>query len=455
MLFEDFDKKIKEAADQHHPAYDEKAWRKMEKLLDEHLPQQKGDRRRILFFLLAFFLLGGGAYVAISKPWKNKPASSEVVQKSQNKIQPPAAPGNTNVEQNNKTITLSTPGKTNEGNENGIVKQTPETKKANNDLSVADFSSNKKLPSSISNNNVRKNNSAGVKSDPYGNKIDHPDNNSIANKADRKNTQAIASNSTKDQPASGTNAEKKSNDADNLVGNSNSKNEEAVAKTEDQTKPDAGKQNAEPGKKETAQSKKALKSKNGFSLSVSAGPDVSKAGGSRTGKTTLVYGAGVGYTFNRVTVKTGVYFSKKIYWAGPNDYKLSYTPPSTKFEGANANCEVIEIPLKVNYAFDVKDKSNWFAGAGLSSYLMKKEKYVYKYESPASTYYHDYQTKNENKHYFSVLDLSIGYTRQINRTLSLSAEPYVEIPLTGIGVGKVRLNSGGVLFTLNVKPFAK
>ncbi len=39
MLFDNFDKKIKEAAEQHHPAYDENAWRKMENLLDQHLPQ--------------------------------------------------------------------------------------------------------------------------------------------------------------------------------------------------------------------------------------------------------------------------------------------------------------------------------------------------------------------------------------------------------------------------------
>jgi hypothetical protein len=453
MLFEDFDKKIKEAADQHHPAYDEKAWRKMEKLLDEHLPQQKDDRRRILFFLLVFLLLGGGAYVAISKPWKKKPASSEVVQKNRNNVQPPAASDNTSSDQNNKTVTLSTPDKPNEGNENGIVKQTPEVEKTNNGLSVVNLSSNKQLQSSIYNNNVRKNNS-GVKSDPDRNKINHPGNDVIS-KADKKNTQNIASNTTKDQSTSSTNLKRKNTEEDNVANNSESKNGEAVA-SEDKTNPDASQQNLKSDKKETAQSKKALKTKNGFSFSVSAGPDVSKAGSSKTGKTTLVYGVGVGYTFNRFTLKTGVYFSKKIYWAGPNDYKLSYTPPSTtKFEGADANCQVIEIPLKLNYAFDVKDKSNWFAGAGLSSYLMKKENYIYTYESLASTYYHAYQAKYENKHYFSVLDLSIGYTRQINRTLSLSAEPYVEVPLTGIGVGKVHLNSGGVLFTLNIKPFTK
>ena len=56
MRFEDFDNKIIEAAEQHHPPYDEKAWRKMEKLLNQNLPIEKDDRRRILFFLLLLFI---------------------------------------------------------------------------------------------------------------------------------------------------------------------------------------------------------------------------------------------------------------------------------------------------------------------------------------------------------------------------------------------------------------
>ena len=33
-------------------------------------------------------------------------------------------------------------------------------------------------------------------------------------------------------------------------------------------------------------------------------------------------------------------------------------------------------------------------------------------------------------------------------------EPYVKLPLTGIGYGKVKLNSGGILFSIGIKPFA-
>jgi len=60
MQFEEFDKKMREAADHHHPNYDEKAWVKMEKLLDKHLPVEE-DRRRFLFLIILLFLGLGGA----------------------------------------------------------------------------------------------------------------------------------------------------------------------------------------------------------------------------------------------------------------------------------------------------------------------------------------------------------------------------------------------------------
>ena len=72
MQSEDFDNKIKGAAENHHPPYDEKAWEKMEQLLDVHLPQEKEKRRGFIFFLLLFLLLGTGLYMLVAKPWRRE-----------------------------------------------------------------------------------------------------------------------------------------------------------------------------------------------------------------------------------------------------------------------------------------------------------------------------------------------------------------------------------------------
>ena len=87
---------------------------------------------------------------------------------------------------------------------------------------------------------------------------------------------------------------------------------------------------------------------------------------------------------------------------------------------------------------------------------MKKETYNYQYKTPSGQTYNYVTTiNNENKHYFSVLSLSGGYQYKLNDRIAFVAEPYVKIPLAGIGEGKIKLNSAGLLVTAVVKPFAK
>jgi hypothetical protein len=118
---------------------------------------------------------------------------------------------------------------------------------------------------------------------------------------------------------------------------------------------------------------------------------------------------------------------------------------------------VYEIPVNITYNFAAGNKHNWFAGIGLSSYLMKKEiyNYDYKYGSSPMTYHKEYVVNNDNKHWFSVLTLSGGYEYKINKTVSFSGAPYIKLPLGGVGFGKVKLSSAGILFTATIKPFAQ
>ena len=425
MLFDNFDKKIKEAAEQHHPAYDENAWRKMEHLLNEHLPQKR-DKRRYLLLALSVLLIGGGAFFLLSKPHaKNydgivkqtnslpdsKPQADKA-DKDMAVVQPGVNHSNTESTNNNNVAGLTTKiaGKT---RQNTVIndQKISKTKVDKNELSL-------------------------------NNKVGDRDKDITVSQPEKKNDENLNAPMT-----SVTNAER-DNDK-NSVNSPVTKVSETANNTQQiQSSPAAKATPKKNGRPEIT---------NGFSFFVSAGPDVSKAQNSKAGKLTMSWGLGVAYTLNRFTLKTGVFSANKKYWAGPEDYKLSYTPPpNLKFMGADANCRVIEIPVKLSYNFAVKNKSNWFAGAGLSSYLMKREDYLYQYKtSTGNSYYHAYEAKNENKHYFSVLNLSGGYSYQLSKTISLSAEPYVEVPLTGIGAGKVHLNSGGVLFTVGVSPFRK
>ena len=83
MQSDKLDKKIKEAADHHHPAYAENAWQGMGKMLDLHLPVKKEKKRRFIFLLFFFLLLvGAGIWVIKSGSANPKKGIAEQSSKS-------------------------------------------------------------------------------------------------------------------------------------------------------------------------------------------------------------------------------------------------------------------------------------------------------------------------------------------------------------------------------------
>ena len=67
MWDDEINKKIKDAADQYHPAYDETAWDKMELLLNEHLPVENKRRKKYFLLLFTALLLGGSFFIIYYK----------------------------------------------------------------------------------------------------------------------------------------------------------------------------------------------------------------------------------------------------------------------------------------------------------------------------------------------------------------------------------------------------
>ena len=196
-----------------------------------------------------------------------------------------------------------------------------------------------------------------------------------------------------------------------------------------------------------------------FGIHFSAGPELSFIGLNQPGPSRITYGAGVGYTFGkRITIEAGLYISRKIYKANPGDYHppVVFWTYYTDLKSIDADCKVYEIPVMVSYGFIPHNKHNWFLSGGVSSYLMKTEKYNYEYKNLfGQSVYRSYSLSNENKHYFSVMTLSGGYQYNLNNRISFSAAPFIKLPLTGIGYGRVKLNGTGILFTATMRPFNK
>ncbi len=463
MQSEKFDNKIREAAGHHQPAYDEKAWGKMEKLLNKYLPQEKDDRRRFILFFLLFLLLGGSAFVLISKPWQKNKSIATVIQEAQ----PPIIiqPSTISSSDKNKKSTgeLRKINQTQQGNENpnnSTISSKAITKEGQ-PVAETEFITKKKVVNTFNSSSKHKkiNNKTGKIVSATGESKESQDNASLQidqlEKKSENNLKTISGNI--------------------IVTDINSNNiNKLTINKEIATVDSAQKESKEPANNESIKTtndvvaklpadkntKVKNKKNSSFYFSLSAGPDISFAGSDKFGKAKLLTGAGVGYTFNgSFTVRTGIYTGRKIYSASPDEYH----PPAgfwayyTYLQKVTADCKVIEIPIAVSYNFGKSSKQNWFISTGLSSYLMKKETYAYYYKQTPTgqTLTGNWTIENKNKHYFSILTLSGGYQRSISKYVSIMVEPYIKLPLSGIGYGKVKLNSGGLLFSVGIKPFAK
>ena len=195
-----------------------------------------------------------------------------------------------------------------------------------------------------------------------------------------------------------------------------------------------------------------------FHLGVLVAPDVSTVGGAAADKLSSNWGFSIGYQLtDRLSLNTGVIFSTKYYNIFSDNFHL---PPGSRFPGydlefVKGNCNMIEIPLALRYDFSSLGKTNFFVSGGLSSYMMQHENYQYYYHSyngGSQLYRHDSSYDTHSNYWMSVISLSIGVEQKLSRSLSLQAEPFVKIPVTGIGFGNIQLNSYGILFSLRFSP---
>lgn len=455
MLSDKFDKKIKEAADQYHPAYNEQAWTKMEKLLDKHLPAKDNRKRRIIFFLLFFMLLAGaGLFLSGAFNQKKKINGSALVEAQE--------PNNDRDKING--IQKEQPGKNN-------ITVPVEQKEIDPDTSAVDSKEkkNKTIISRLSKGGEKKFYKEPAETREKNRKSTRTNNmngpelkNKIADKYNMKKNVLEKNKEINEDPAEitagtprstghtiGGNAEKNDNNTpDSNITTNTSAQKPQIQESENEDM-------QEPG---SSSAKKKNKKRNSLFFTLSAGPDISFAGTEKAGELKPVFGIGAGlHLGDNFTLRTGFYTGRKVYSSSPG----SYNPPPSFYtyypylEKVDADCKVYEIPLLLSYHFKKSAKGNWFASAGLSSYLMKKEiyNYTYKYTPAGQSFNKEFTIKNKNNHFFSVLTLSGGYRRQLSKSAFIMVEPNLKLPLSGVGYGKVKLNSAGILFSFGVTPF--
>ena len=424
------DIKIQEAAAKQEVPFPEEAWNALEKKLDEQMPQNKKDKRKFFWLLLILIMLAGGTSWLILRNHTDEPVFS----KMQNTVQRDTLNG---IQEN--LFVQKKPGDIN------IKSNSSDSPFISNSINPTfiynGIKNDAKLFENIKSNNIETFVPPVFNSTEMKKKIDFGKSNQQENPTALGNIHQV--------PGRDSSQSKIKNEI---------KNDIDFPLTLDNTV--TGKKEEQNTSKKTTNTKASNNFGKSFSFQLSAGPDVSFVNLKNIGKVQPVFGAGISYAINKnFAIRSGFYVARKIYKADPSDYHPSTTGfwdyyPDLDF--IDANCKIYEVPIIINYVFNKTPKHQWFASAGVSSYFMNSEDYTYinkpGYMQPRDN---NYQIKNENQHYLASLRLSAGFEKKLSNKISITAEPYMNIPLKGIGYGKVKLYSTGILFSVGIKPFAE
>ena len=192
--------------------------------------------------------------------------------------------------------------------------------------------------------------------------------------------------------------------------------------------------------------KEIKKPANKFYLGFIGGPDFSMV------KSTKINGAGhsvgllAGYNLSKkFAIETGILLDHKKYQSDGKYFsteKLDW--PHVSILELSGYCNMYEIPLNLRYNVSTNTNRTWFANLGLSSYLMKKENYDYDYERYGVYANGNKEYKNTTNNWLSVAHLSIGLQKKLGPVGELRIEPYVKLPLNGVGIGNMPLTSTGI-----------
>ena len=197
----------------------------------------------------------------------------------------------------------------------------------------------------------------------------------------------------------------------------------------------------------TAEKNKTKKEKR-FYAGIFAGPQFSEVKGQGFSKLGLSGGLVAGMRITKkLAVETGLFVSQKKYFSSGQYFNMKTVAASMsagmRVVSLTGKSTVLEIPVKIKYDFIKTNKGNAFGTTGISSYILAKEKNNYLAEVNGSQQKINSDYLNNGKYLAAALNISAGYEYKTKQTI-IRVEPYIQIPLKGIGVGSMPVMSTGV-----------
>ena len=184
----------------------------------------------------------------------------------------------------------------------------------------------------------------------------------------------------------------------------------------------------------------------GFYAGIICGVDMSSIR-FQSAKNGAAIGFVIGYAFNKKwSIESGLLWdTKRVYDNGKYFNPPGYTPTNgITIIAVNGKSRLYELPINMKYTI-IPGKHSLFTTAGISSYLMRSENYDYEYLQNNQPGGHNYVSyTKETKNWFSVVNLSMGYTHKLGGNGSIRVEPYLKLPLKNLGTANMPIMSTGL-----------
>jgi hypothetical protein len=176
---------------------------------------------------------------------------------------------------------------------------------------------------------------------------------------------------------------------------------------------------------------------------IAGGPEGNQVKGQVVSTCGFDAGLVLGFDFNdRFSIESGLLFTKKHYFCDGQNFNMEM--PGMKLESLEGKSRLVEIPLKLKYNIVRKRSWNVFSTAGLSSYVLNNERnnYLLLVNGTRQNMVSNYE--NASRYFAAAVDVSIGYELKASPRLRLRLQPYLQLPLKGIGVGSIPVKSMGL-----------
>jgi Outer membrane protein beta-barrel domain len=480
------DRLSREAAEQFEPAGDLHSWEKLHPRLEAALPQKKDRRRRGFFILFLFLLIGGG--LTFSAIWMNRNGedkdNAQLTKKTTQGTQTPknsnansqpqagSSPVVTDKPINDKAADqtagendeqpadgIAQDTKTDEPKPSAVIDEKAGTNNVNRQPGISELFGNDNLttsrrqrtPASSGNNRSRNNNSVDKNNTSQTNTA------AITPADQSQKEKKDVSPADKNSPGKNEQSQPVTEPQSDKTVNAPQQNTTTPAKTDDVKAPEekAQPQTTAQANTQAKPKKQASESKKRWEFGLTYGPDVSTIKFTHTQKPGTNVGLTIGYNISkRFSLQTGALYTMKNYKGYGKDYHppKGYWTDYVDLKTVTADCNMWDIPLNLRYNLVPRKSSNVFVSAGLSSYLMKKEDYDYFYYYNGNPVTRNRSYETDTEHWLSILNISVGYERQISKNFSVQAEPFFKQPLKGVGFGNVKLNTTGVFLSVKYKP---